>query len=108
MKITLFNKSITIFPPAIWLYFKLFKNKTFEYQFETSKEFVNKNYFQLKLSWSRKTHYAGLEFEFSLFKLFWVMITICDNRHWNFAKDRWCLPSDSLEDQGYDDFGSEV
>lgn len=69
-------------------YFKISKNKTLEFQVE-GKNYAN-DIFNISLRWSRKEDHAGLRFEFTVYKLFFISLSICDNRHFNYDEDRWC------------------
>lgn len=62
------------------------KHKSFEYQLERD---TGHTPFELSLRWSRKTDHAGVQFTFSVYKLFWLNLNIHDHRHWDFDNDCW-------------------
>jgi len=67
--------------------FKLTKNKSLEIVFIKPKHF--RSYFDICLSWTRKTDHAGLNFYLQLTNLFSCECNITDNRHWNADQNRW-------------------
>jgi hypothetical protein len=75
-------------------FISLTKNKTFEYQFDRCH---SDTYFRFDINFKRKTDHAGLSFEFSIFKLFTISLSICDNRHWNYEKNRYAESTDDPE-----------
>lgn len=64
----------------------LSKNKTLEVQFELWDE--DSNWFEFHFEWSKKCDHAGLDIRIALWK-FAFYFSICDNRHWNYDKNRW-------------------
>lgn len=64
------------------------KNKTFEYQHEIFDEHSS-NPFHFDIKWSAKTDHAGFGLHLSVYKLFWIDISICDNRHWDYDNNCW-------------------
>jgi hypothetical protein len=75
-------------------FISLTKNKTFEYQFDRCHQYT---YFRFDINFKRKTDHAGLSFEFSVFKLFTILLSIYDNRHWNYEKNCYAEPTDERE-----------
>ena len=74
---------------------RLTRNKTFEFQIETRKEFTYPP-FEFCLWWSTKADHAGLFFNVQIYRLFWLMISIYDNRHWDDEHNCW----DPFSDEG--------
>lgn len=66
---------------------KITKHKHFEFQFE-SKRFHN-NPFELNLRWTLHEDHAGFSFTFSIYKLFWLNISLYDCRHWDYQNNKW-------------------
>jgi len=75
-----------------WGAIQIAKNKSFEYQIEFDK--FHDQPFELSLSWTTKRDHAGIDFTFSIYKLFWLNLNIHDHRHWNHDEDRWEEPGD--------------
>jgi hypothetical protein len=66
------------------------KFKSFEYQFEFSKNnSLTQNPFEFSINWTTKHDHAGIHFTFSIYKLFWMNLNIHDCRHWDHQKDTW-------------------
>jgi len=79
---------------------QLSKHKSFEIQLELGNSSgLSEDFFEFKLSWTRKQDHAGPLFRLSLLKLFWLNVMIYDHRHWNYDEDRWY---ESGEDIRYD------
>lgn len=75
-----------------WGSIQISKNKFFEWQFETKR--FNNEPFELSLTWSSRRDHAGIDFIFSIYKLFWLNINIHDRRHWDFDNECWVEPDD--------------
>lgn len=71
-----------------WGDIRISKWKSFEYQFEGRNCEWNK-YFECKFKWTCKQDHAGIDFYFSLFKLFWMNLNIHDRRHWDYENNCW-------------------
>jgi len=71
------------------LLFSLSKNKQFELQLEIGKCCPTDNLFKCNVQLSSKQDHAGFIFEFCLFKLFFFIFSIYDNRHWDYENDCW-------------------
>lgn len=63
---------------------KLSNNKSLEVQLSKA----GKSLFGCCFRWDVKTDHAGLFFEISLFRHFFI-INFYDNRHWNYDEDRY-------------------
>jgi hypothetical protein len=63
------------------------KHKYFEYQFEFNRFYDQP--FDFRLSWSTKQDHAGITFIFSIYKLFWLSLSVCDSRHWDHKNNKW-------------------
>ena len=75
-----------------WGTIQLSEHKFFEYQFE-SKRF-NEQPFKLSLEWTHRRDHAGIEFLFSIYKLFWICFSVYDHRHWDYENGCWAKPED--------------
>lgn len=64
------------------------QNKSFEYQLEFGDKLA-KDIFELSFDWTTKRDHAGIDFTFSIYKLFWLNLNIHDSRHWNYKENRW-------------------
>ena len=73
-----------------WGCIQLTRHKFFEYQFESNK--FNSDPFELSLTWTSRCDHAGIDFVFSVYKLFWICFSIFDNRHWDFNNECWKQP----------------
>lgn len=68
----------------------LSKNKSFEYQIDFGERAKNIHVpFEFSLRSRQKTDHAGIDFVFSIHKLFWWNINIHDHRHWDYDNDCW-------------------
>lgn len=67
--------------------FRLSKHKFFEWQVEFKR--FHDQPFDFSLRWSTKRDHAGIDFTFSIYKLFWLNLNIYDHRHWDHDKDNW-------------------
>jgi hypothetical protein len=80
-------------------FIQLSKHKIFEWQFEgPSYQKKNRDIFEFKLCWTHRCHHAGAYFYFGVFKLFWIGISIYDNRHWDYDNDCFQKPWISKEE----------
>lgn len=70
-----------------WGDIQIAKHKSFEYQIEFDRFYDQP--FELSLSWTRKRDHAGIDFTFSIYKLFWLNLNIHDHRHWDRENDCW-------------------
>ena len=70
-----------------WGAIQIAKNKSFEYQIEFNK-FADQP-FEFSFRWTTKRDHAGLDFTFSIYKLFWLNLNISDHRHWDRENDQW-------------------
>ncbi len=68
--------------------FVIYKNKSFEYQFEGGK-FMSNDLFEFRLSWTRNCDHAGFDFTFGIHKLFWFRLNTYDHRHWDHENNCW-------------------
>lgn len=73
-----------------WGSIQVSKHKYFEYQFEFNR-FCN-DPFELSLNWTSRRDHAGLNFIFSIYRLFWIAFSIYDHRHWDFKNECWKEP----------------
>lgn len=80
-----------------WGAIQIAKNKSFEYQIEFDK--FHDEPFEFSLRWTSKRDHAGIDFTFSIYKLFWINLNIHDHRHWNHDEDRWESPGDCRYEQ---------
>jgi hypothetical protein len=71
------------------LNFSLPKNKEFELQLEVGKHCPTNDLFKFNVQLSSKQDHAGFIFEFCLFRMLFLMLSIYDNRHWDFDNDCW-------------------
>lgn len=85
-----FGKFGSIQPKWGWL--RITKNKTFHYQLEFDK--FNEQPMEISLHWTTKQDHAGITFNFSIYKLFWLEFSLNDNRHWNYDDNNWENPED--------------
>jgi hypothetical protein len=68
----------------------LSKNKSFEYQIDFgSKLNTIHTPFELSLKVRHKMDHAGIDFIFSVYKMFWMNLNIHDHRHWDYENDCW-------------------
>lgn len=74
-----------------WAWIQITKNKTFHYQLEFDK-FTDQS--DLDFSWTTKHDHAGLTLTVSIYKLFWLELSLNDNRHWNYDESKWEDPGD--------------
>jgi hypothetical protein len=70
-----------------WGNIRITEHKYFEYQLEFDR--YNTDPFRLSLEWTSRRDHAGIEFIFSIFKLFWFSMSIYDSRHWDFENNTW-------------------
>jgi len=70
----------------IWKHKQITKNKSFEFQFETWKNWWS--YFNIDISWTRQTDHAGFTFMFEVMGVM-LVITIYDHRHWDDETNDW-------------------
>ena len=68
-----------------WGSIQLSKHKFFEYQLESQSD----QPFELSLRWTQKRDHAGINFRFSVYKLFWIGLDIYDHRHWDHDRNQW-------------------
>jgi hypothetical protein len=80
-----------------WGDIKLTKHKSFEYQLEF-KRFVDQP-FELSLSCTKKQDHAGMEFTFSIYKLFWLNLKVYDKRHWDHDQQMWVSLDDTKREE---------
>ena len=64
-------------------------NKSIEYQLELGDRLATKP-FEFSLRWTHNSDHAGIRFAFSIYKLFFLELSIHDNRHWDYENNRWC------------------
>lgn len=79
------GKFVTITPT--WGVIRITKNKSFEYQIEFKK--FNNQPIELSFTWTTKEDHAGASFIFSIYKLFWMELSLRDCRHWNYEESKW-------------------
>jgi len=82
------KKTVTFCP-----HISLGKNKTLEIQFGRWKDWYH-NPFDIGVEYTRNQDHAGFRFNFD-FRGFHLYFSICDNRHWNHEKNRWCNEKDA-------------
>ena len=70
-----------------WGDIRIWKNKSFEYQFEGPH--FTEDSIECKLRWTRRTDHAGISFTFGIKYLFWLNLNIHDHRHWNRETNSW-------------------
>ena len=87
------GKRINLTPK--WGSVKLSENKSFEYQFDNR---FSDQPFEFSLSWTSKQDHAGIRFTFSIYKLFWIELSLYDSRHWNTDQNRWQSYEDYMKD----------
>jgi hypothetical protein len=80
----------------MYKYRKLYKHKNIEIQFE---KFDGMHKIGIELGFTMKVHHAGFTFAIDLYK-YCFNIFIYDDRHWNYAKNRWyTIEEEELEDE---------
>lgn len=68
----------------------IWKNKSFEWQFEKA-SFVGNAPLEIKLRRTRNRDHAGISFTFGHRYLFWMNLNIYDHRHWDHQNNTWCI-----------------
>lgn len=51
-------------------------------------------FFECNFKITRKQDHAGARFNLTLFKLFALLISLYDHRHWNKQENRWAKPGE--------------
>ena len=75
-----------------WGWIRIAKHKSFEYQIEFDK--WHDKPVQCSLTRRTECDHAGVEFIFSVYKLFWLMFSVYDNRHWDYDKNTYVSDDD--------------
>lgn len=78
-----------------WGDITIWKNKSFEYQFEKA-SFMGDDPFECKFLWTRNRDHAGISFTLGIRYLFWMNVNIHDHRHWDDENNTWKKPGSSL------------
>lgn len=73
-----------------YCYIPISKNKQLEYQLELFGQINDDSkIFNFKALLNRKKDHAGLFLELEIIKIFWISLSLHDNRHWDYQKDCW-------------------
>lgn len=80
----------------MWKTWSITKNKSLEIVLDKPNEC--NSYFDIKISWTKKTDHAGFRLWIELFNLVDFQVALTDNRHWNDKENRWFRENEYSED----------